>query len=63
MLDALYVSPSLRLHGIGRQLVDAAREWGESRGCARVVYWDLANVSHPSLAALGHLGIAGSSSA
>jgi aminoglycoside 6'-N-acetyltransferase I len=35
-LEAWWVAPELRRSGVGRRLVEAAAEWGRSRGCTEM---------------------------
>ena len=37
MITAFVVTEYARGHGVGRQLVDAARTWARARGCARSI--------------------------
>jgi GNAT superfamily N-acetyltransferase len=35
-INELYVRPTYRRHGIGRQLINAVRQWAEERGATRI---------------------------
>jgi len=35
-VEAWYVAPGARRSGVGRALIDAAEEWGRSRGCEEI---------------------------
>ena len=42
LLFSMWVEPAARRTGVGRALVDAIQDWGESWGAERVVLWVLA---------------------
>lgn len=56
-LEAWWVDPEWRRHGIGRRLVDAAEQWARGRGCGEMASDTLSD--YPiSPAAHGRLGYA-----
>jgi GNAT superfamily N-acetyltransferase len=55
LLFSMWVAPDARRLGVGRLLVDAIQDWGESWGAERVVLWVLA-ANEPALRFYERLG-------